>query len=209
MQKFFKIKSGDEDVVLPEPKRVGSVSIEEAIESRRSVRTFEKKPVTIEELSQILWAGQGEINEAGKRTAPSAGATYPIELYVVVTNVNGLKQGIYYYNYEANSLKILKKGKFARQIRKAALDQESVENASLNIIVSAQFSRTESRYGSRAKRYVFMECGHVGQNIQLQATAIGLGSVIVGAFRDDEIKEAIGIKEDVLYVIPVGRYKSG
>ena len=189
MQKFFNTKSDDLIITLPEPDRNGSVSLEEAISTRRSIREFSKKPVDITELSQILWSAQGSLGEEIGRTAPSAGGTYPIEVYALVMRVND----------------VVKRGKFAKLLKQAALSQESIELAPLNIIIAARFQRTESRYGSRAKRYVYMECGHVGQNVQLEACSLGMGSVIVGAFRDDEAKQVLGIDEEVLYIIPTGK----
>ncbi|MCD6117367.1 SagB/ThcOx family dehydrogenase [bacterium] len=205
MQKFFNTKSDDLIITLPEPDRNGSVSLEEAISTRRSIREFSKKPVDITELSQILWSAQGSLGEEIGRTAPSAGGTYPIEVYALVMRVNDVKPGIYLYKPENHTLKLVKRGKFAKLLKQAALSQESIELAPLNIIIAARFQRTESRYGSRAKRYVYMECGHVGQNVQLEACSLGMGSVIVGAFRDDEAKQVLGIDEEVLYIIPTGK----
>jgi len=205
MQKLFNMKSDDSVVILPEPDKKGSVSLEEVIDARRSVREFSKRVVNINELSQILWSAQGYSKDNERRTAPSAGATYPMEIYALAMKVSDIKPGIYHYKPNDHTLELVKRGKFAKPLKQAALGQESIESAPLNIIIAAQFQRTESRYGSRAKRYVYMECGHIGQNIQLEACSLGMGSVIVGAFRDDEAKEVMGIDEEVLYIIPIGR----
>jgi len=205
VQKFFNGKTSDPIIKLPEPDTHGSVSLEEAIENRASTRNFNKASVPLNALAQLCWAGQGIVRNADTRSAPSAGATYPVELYVVAARVDDLKPGVYHYDQREHSLNIVKKGKFSKPLKQAALGQDSIDFAPLCIVVTAQFSRTEQRYGSRARRYVFMETGHVGQNIQLQACTLGLGSVVIGAFRDEEVQEVLGIAEEAVYVIPVGR----
>ncbi len=193
---------------LPEPMLKGEMSVEEAISKRRSVREYKNVPLTLSELGQLLWAAQGiTLPSRGFRAAPSAGATYPLELYVSVREggVEGLPAGIYHYDPFMHSLSLVKAGDFSMEIYRAALSQEWVREAPICIIIAADFVRTTSRYGPRGERYVYMEAGHVGQNIYLQATALGLGTVAVGAFYDDQLKSVVGCSEDPIYLFPVGR----
>jgi len=194
-----------ERINLPSPDFKGKVSVEEALKIRRSVRSYKSVPLTIKELSQILWATDGKTADWGGRTAPSAGATYPLEIYVVIGNVEGLKPGLYYYEIDTHSLKLIKEGDLRAELSKAALNQSSVRTAPIVIVISGIFERTTSRYGKRGERYVYMEVGHCGQNVHLQAEALGLGTVMIGAFDDERVKRVLGIKEDVFYLCPVGK----
>ncbi len=197
------------EIFLPMPRIKGNISLEEALSMRRSIRDYKPEPLTIEQLSQLLWAAQG-INEVvyGFRTAPSAGATYPLEVYVVVgeNGVKGLPAGIYHYNVHRHSLTVVKLGDFRDELARAALNQPWIRNAAIDIVITAVYERTTKRYGERGIRYVHMEVGHVGQNIYLQAAALGLGTVAVGAFYDDEVRKIIGAPENEhpLYIMPVG-----
>ena len=199
-----------EEVLLPFPRLRGTMSVEEALANRRSIREYTSEPLTLEEVSQLLWAAQG-ISEVHNefRTAPSAGATYPLELYLVVREggVIGLKAGIYKYDLKRHSIRLVREGDYSRELFKAALDQEWVLNAAVNLVVTAVYRRTTRRYGDRGVRYVHMEVGHVGQNVYLQATALNLGSVVIGAFFDDEVKRILGDppEEHPLYIISIGR----
>ncbi|MCS7181278.1 MAG: SagB/ThcOx family dehydrogenase, partial [bacterium] len=159
----------------------------------------------LKELSQILWATDGKTIDWGGRTAPSAGATYPLEIYVVVGNVENLKSGLYYYEIDTHTLKIIKEGDLRQELSKAAYNQISIKNAPIVIVIAGIFERTTNRNGKRGERYVIMEVGHCGQNIHLQAEALGLGTVMIGAFEDDKVKSVLGIKEDVFYLCPVGK----
>jgi len=194
-----------EIINLPQPDFKGKISVEEALKIRRSVRSYKNVPLTLKELSQILWATDGKTADWGGRTAPSAGATYPLEIYVAVGNVEGLKPGLYYYEIDTHSLKLVKEGDLRSQLSSAALNQSSVKTAPIVIIISGIFERTTGRYGKRGERYVYMEVGHCGQNIHLQAEALGLGTVMIGAFDDERVKKVLGIKEDVFYLCPVGK----
>ncbi len=191
------------EIKLPEPKEKGSTSIEEALNKRRSVRDYKKGPFRLEQVSQLLWAASGK--NLYRKTVPSAGATYPLETYLVVGEVEGLEPGIYHYFYSSHSLERTKDQDIRNKLSQAALGQRMIEKASINIIIAADYSRTTSHYGQRGIRYVHMEVGHVGQNISLQANALGLGAVMIGAFDDLEVKEVLGIKEEPLYLIPVGK----
>ena len=197
------------EIFLPYPRIKGNISLEEALSMRRSIREYKDIPLTLEQLSQLLWAAQG-INEVhyGFRTAPSAGATYPLEVYVVVSpnGVKGLPAGIYHYNVHRHSLIVMKLGDFRKALTDAALGQTWVYKAPINVVITAIYERTTIRYGERGIRYVHMEVGHVGQNIYLQAVALGLGTVVIGAFHDNVVQEIIGVpkNEHPLYIIPVG-----
>lgn len=197
-------------IKLPNPEFRG-ISIEEALRKRRSIREYSKKSLTLSEMSQLLWAAQGitgKIYGTFLRTAPSAGALYPFEIYIFVNNVNNLKNGIYHFSLRDHSIVLIKEGDFRDKLLRASLEQEMVRDAAAVFVLSAIFDRTRSKYGERGYRYVYMEAGHISQNIYLQATSLGLGTVVVGAFADDKINELIGIdgrKEAVIAIQPVGR----
>ncbi|BAD85029.1 NAD(P)H-flavin oxidoreductase [Thermococcus kodakarensis KOD1] len=193
-----------EKILLPPPRLEGSMSVEEAIAKRRSIREYKDEPLSREELGQLLWACQGITHEE-MRAAPSAGATYPFEIFVVVGRVDGLKPGIYHYDPFEHSLTLVKEGDFRRELQEAALNQEWVGKAAMDIVLVAFYERTTKYYGERGIRYVHMEAGHIGQNIYLQATALGLGTVAVGAFDDERVAEILGTKGAPLYIFPVGR----
>ena len=191
------------EIKLPKPSTASSVSLEEALNKRRSVRDYRKGSLSIDQVSQLLWAASG-VSQYG-RTFPSAGATYPLETYLVIGSVEGLESGIYHYLPNKHSLEKIKDVDVRKALSQAALGQGMIEDAPVNIIIAADYYRTTSHYGERGKRYVHMEAGHVGQNIHLQAAALNLGTVMVGAFRDENVKAALGIKEDPLYIIPIGK----
>ena len=188
-----------ESINLPSPRLKGDMSLEEAIAKRRSIRSYSPTPLTLEEISQLLWAAQGitEPNR-GLRTAPSAGATYPYEVYIV-TN-----EGVFHYIPKGHELEKIKDGNIREDLTAAAMGQASVRDAGAVFILSAIYERT-ARYGERAKLFVHLEGGHIAQNILLQAVALKLGSVPVGAFNPERVKEVTGIPEgEIVYLIPVG-----
>lgn len=197
-----------ERIPLPPPRYDSNVSIEHALKIRRSIREYEDKPLTLEQVSQLMWAAQGITDKRyGFRTAPSAGATYPLEIYIVVkkNGVEGLLEGIYHYLPREHVLELVKNGDYSRELMDACLDQEWVGDAAINIVITAIYERTTYRYGERGRiRYVHMEVGHVGQNIYLQCVSLGLGCVVIGAFYDGEIKKILEVDEEPLYVIPIG-----
>lgn len=195
------------EIRLPAPQRDGKVSLERCLATRRSVRSFRDAPLGLVEVGQLLWAAQGITGGDRLRTAPSAGALYPLEVYLVAGRVEGLEAGIYKYRPERQALVRRAGGDRRRAIARAALGQESVAEAPVTILIAGVVSRTARRYGDRAERYMHMEAGHAGQNICLQAVALGLASVPVGAFRDDELKRAAALdgEEAPLYLFPVGR----
>jgi SagB-type dehydrogenase family enzyme len=197
-------------IYLPPPSQKGSVSLEEAIARRRSVRDFTPEPISQSQLSQILWATQGISNTKGRyRTVPSAGATYPLEIFVVCgsNGVAGIDDGIYHYNIDNHSLTRHYKGDVRLELAGAALDQEFIYEAPVDIVICAVYERTTRRYGSRGERHIHMEVGHAGQNIYLQATALGLATVAIGVFDDEQVREVLQLDKQYkpLYIMPVGK----
>ncbi len=195
-----------EEVSLPEPRTSGPVSLEEAIRGRRSVRDFRMDPVNLDQVSQLLWAVQGITDGNGLRAVPSAGATYPLEIYLIVGAVEALAPGVYRYAPERHTLDLLQSGDLREEVAAAALGQSWIAQAPITILVAAVFSRTTGRYGDRGRQYVHMEMGHAAQNAYLQAEALGLGTTMVGAFRDQALAEAAGLlfEEHPLGLLPVG-----
>jgi SagB-type dehydrogenase family enzyme len=197
-------------IYLPSPSQKGSVSLEEAIAGRRSVRDFTRESISQSQLSQILWAAQG-ISDTGEklRTVPSAGATYPLEIFVVCgrKGIDGIDAGVYRYKIDSHSLTQHYKGDVRMELARAALDQEFVYQAPMDIVICALYERTAMRYGARGERYVHIEVGHAGQNIYLQATALGLATVAIGAFYDEAVREILRLDEPYkpLYIMPVGK----
>lgn len=190
---------------LPPPDTAGGPGLGDALSNRRSVRDFTDQALGPAELSQLLWATQGVTAEDGKRTAPSAGATYPLELYVVTDT------GLHRYDPDQHDLERLAAGDFRAELAKAALDQTSVATAAATFAIAAVYARTQERYGDRAERYVKLEAGHAAQNLLLQAVALDLGAVPIGAFTDGEVARVLQLPADhePLYLIPVGRPASG
>lgn len=194
-------------IELPEPLTRGTMSVEEALTLRRSIRSYSDDPLEMNELAQLLWAAQGITNERGFRTAPSAGATFPLEVFVVANNVNDLPVGIYRYHPHDHVLELLREENVASPLFRACLSQSMIMDGGAVLVLAAVFDRTTSRYGQRGERYVHNEIGHVGQNIHLQAAALDLGTVVIGAYRDDEVEDILQLGEDyrVLYLMPVGK----
>jgi SagB-type dehydrogenase family enzyme len=209
---------GQTIIKLPSPQFKGQVSLEETILKRRSVRRYRREPLYLSQLSQILWSAQGITGTRGFRAAPSAGATYPLEIFVFVgkQSIIGseakqapeqLQAGIYHYELDSHSLSLHKLADSRPDLARAALYQEFIIDAPVDLVICALYHRTSRRYGKRAERYVHMEVGHVGENIHLQAVALGLATVEVGAFRDEEVSEVLGVEEQIkpLYIMPVGK----
>jgi SagB-type dehydrogenase family enzyme len=178
-------------ISLPDPGFYSDISVEQALLERRSIREYSDEPLNLQEISQLLWAAQGITSPYGFRTAPSAGGTYPIELYLVVNDVEGLSQGVYRYLPGEHKIISVLEGDMRLAVYNAALEQDWVKEAAVNIVIAAIYERTTDRYGERGIRYVHMEAGHVSQNIYLQAAALNLGTVAIGAFHDDLIKECL------------------
>ena len=195
---------------LPPPSQKGSVSLEEAIARRRSIRDFTPQPLSQSQLSQILWAAGGITDTRGRyRTVPSAGATYPLESFIVCgrNSIEEIDAGIYHYNIDSHSLTLHYEGDVRLALAGVASNQEYIYEAPVDIVICALFERTGLRYGSRGERYVHMEVGHAGQNIYLQATALGLATVAIGAFHDEQVREVLRLDKQYkpLYIMPVGK----
>ena len=196
-----------EEIILPQPTKTSKISIEEALSGRRSVRTYRDEPLSLEEISQILWATQGiTAPQWDGRTAPSAGALYPLEVYLTVRKARGLEPGIYRYLPAEHKLKSVLEGDISGPLAQAALGQVFIKEAPVALVISASYTRTTKKYGQRGIRYVHMEAGHAGQNIYLQAQGLGLGTVTVGAFDDEEVKKILNLskEETPLYIMPIG-----
>jgi SagB-type dehydrogenase family enzyme len=204
----YKTCANAERIALPAPRGFRGLSLEDAVETRRSVRDYAAEPLSAEEFSRLLHAAQGvTARRQGLRAAPSAGALYPIELYAVVHDVAGLEPGIYHYAVQEHELELLQRGDFRTAVMQAGLWQDFLGQASVCFVLSAIFQRTRWKYRERTYRYVLLEAGHVGQNLYLAAASMGLGACAVGAFLDDEFNDLLGLdgkEEAVLYVISAG-----
>ena len=197
-------------ITLPEARFDGDSSIESTMLRRRSIRSYTDEPLTLYELSQLLWAAQGVTNSRGFRTSPSAGALYPLEIYIVAGKVKKLAAGVYKYKPKQHQLIQVLEGDKRAELCRAALNQSSIKNASVVILFCAVYQRTTVKYGQRGIRYVFMEIGHSAQNVCLQAVALGLGTVTIGAFHDGKVKGIVKCipEEEPLYIMPVGKSKN-
>jgi len=199
--------SAPEIIQLPTPRFDSDTSVEEALFKRRSVRSYKEDPLTISDISQILWAAQGKTRKYRYRTAPSAGALYPLEIYIAASTVDELKAGLYHYNPKDHTLKKINEGDKRSDVYNAALQQDAIYNSSAMVIITAVVERTSVKYGSRAERYVHIEVGAVSQNIYLQSVSLGLGTVIIGAFKDKALKKVLGLpnNEDPYAIMPLGK----
>lgn len=196
-----------EAIKLPEPVQQGKTAVERALFERRSIRDYSGDSLTLPEISQLLWAAQGITHPNGYRTAPSAGALYPLEVYLLVGNVDDLPQGVYWYQPHGHELLRVLRGENRQALYEVALKQEAVRDAAAVIVLSAVYERTTQKYSQRGFRYVHMEIGCASQNVYLQALSLGLATVFIGAFYDDEVRNVLGmVEEEVpLGLMPVGR----
>lgn len=187
------------ELKLPNPRLIGSKSLEECIFERESVRKYQDRIIEIEKISQILWSAQGE--KGLKRTVPSAGATYPLEIYVILKD-----KGYFHYDFQKHVLKLITEENISKALARESWDQKFIEEAYLNVLICADYSRTTKRYGERGIRYVYMEVGHCAQNIHLESIALGLVSVPIGAFQDEGVKKVMKLPGNIdpLYIIPIG-----
>ncbi len=203
------VAMADDDavIVLPEPRRDGTVSVERALEQRRSVREFAPGPLPLSAVSQILWAAQGITDPTGLRTAPSAGALYPLEVYLVAGTVSGLEPGVYHYDPRRHRLIRVAEGDARPALARAALSQDWIADAPAIVLLGAVYERTTRKYGERSTRYVHIEVGHAAQNVYLQAFSLGLGTTMVGAFRDGDVAQVTGLPGRVkpLALLPIGQ----
>lgn len=193
-------------ITLPDPRLEGGVSLEAALGARRSIREYADEALTLDDVSQLLWAAQGITGPAGVRAAPSAGALYPLELYLVAGAVQGLPAGIYRYLPRRHALERTAEGDRRAALARAALRQDWVAGAPAIVALAAVYSRTTGKYGDRGRKYVHMDVGHVAQNVYLQAVALDLGTTFVGAFHDNQVKQALKLPaaEHPLGLMPVG-----
>jgi SagB-type dehydrogenase family enzyme len=203
-------KDGQPDeFLLPTPKYDGKTSVEEALRKRRSVRDYADEPLKLKEVSQLLWAAQGVTGPNGERTAASAGALYPLEVYVAAGNVVEIPAGVYKYQPRQHVLTRIVSGDVRGALAAAALSQNYVKESAADIVIAAVYERITRTYGIRGEIYVHQETGHAAQNIQLQAVALELGTVVIGAFDDEKIKTILNMpeKETPMYIIPAGKIK--
>lgn len=205
MSSYATLSAEDKGLIfLPKAKMRGVISLEEAISKRRSVRTFKPKELNVSQISQLLWSAQGVTNEKRRfRAAPSAGALFPIDIYIAK------RDGIFHYERASHGLLATGSRDVRAELAVAALGQSFISEAPVSIIIAAVRNRVTSRYGERGNRYIDIEVGHVAENIHLQAVALGLASVPVGAFDDGAVTEVLALPSGVepLYIIPVGYEK--
>ena len=203
-----KENSDTKKIKLAKPSVKGKTSLEETLKNRRSVRSYTAQDIKPEDIAQLLWSGQGITNKHCFRTAPSGGALYPLDLYLVAKDIKkaDIKAGVYHYIPQTHSLELIKAGDIRKSLQAASLFQNCVANAPISIVITAEYKRITKKYGKRGMRYAVIEAGCVSQNISLQATAIGLATVLVGAFNDKDVKDALGIKKDhePLLILPIG-----
>lgn len=207
----YKVYQEAPKAKLPAPERAGGMPVWEAVGRRRSVRDFRRSPVSTEDLSQLLWASQGVTKVMGEyalRSAPSAGALYPVETYLSVQTVEGIEPGIYHYGVREHELELLQPGDFRAGVAKAALDQGFLAEAAVVFAWTAVFARSKWKYKERAYRYVYLDAGHIAQSVALAAVALGLGSCQIAALYDDEVNAILGVdgkEESVVYMTALGR----
>lgn len=187
-------------ITLPKPNQNGQMPLEKVIAARRSHRNFSPQPLTLEQIGQLVWAAQGQDPTDRYRTAPSAGATYPLELFVVTG------EGLFHYLPTKHSLDKRFEQDIRTALTSAGWGQNFIEEAPVTLVFAADFARTTRRYGERGIRYVYMEAGHAAQNVHLQAESLGLGSVAVGAFDDDSVSKVLSLPDHLapIYMVVVG-----
>jgi SagB-type dehydrogenase family enzyme len=210
LTKFSRKKnagSPGETIPLPQPAHDSNTSVEQALQSRRSIRQYQAAALTLGEISALLWAAQGITHPQGYRTAPSAGALYPVETYLIAGKVEALPAGVYKYIPDGHMLVKTVEGDVRKRLSHAALNQEPVREGAASILMAAVYERTSGKYGERAPRYVHMEVGCAAQNVYLQAVSLDLGTVFIGAFYDAEVKTIAQLEknEQPLCLMPVGK----
>ncbi|MDW7773237.1 MAG: SagB/ThcOx family dehydrogenase [Desulfobulbaceae bacterium] len=195
------------NVHLPKPQLAGTNSLEQSLARRRSIRNFTGEPLSLAEISQLLWAAQGITSSEGCRTAPSAGALYPLAIHAAAGTVENLATGVYRYIPEKHELALTIKKDLRHELTHAALGQQSIQNSAVSLVITAVYEKTTWKYGERGIRYVHMDAGHAAQNICLQASALKLGTVPIGAFDDSEVGRILQLQKNEipLYILPVGR----
>jgi SagB-type dehydrogenase family enzyme len=196
-----------EIITLPPPRLAGDQSLESLLQQRRSVRAYSDEAMSLEELGQLLWAAQGITHSEGLRTAPSAGALYPLELFLVVGHVKNADQGIYHYDPKGHRLRQVAHRDIRQPLAQAALSQSWVREAAAVLVFTAVVERTTVKYGQRGIRYVHMEVGHAAQNVFLQAEALGVATVVVGAFDEQAVIEVLDLPSNMqpFMLMPLGK----
>jgi SagB-type dehydrogenase family enzyme len=207
---MYKEYPNKPSIALPAPEPAVTSSVDLALRQRRSIRSYSDRPLNIEQLSYLLWASTGIQRRERNfefRTAPSAGALYPIETYIIVNNVQNVPQGLYHYSIKQHTLEELQTGDIRQAITSAAMGQRICSQAAVVFIWTAVFQRTKWRYQDRAYRYIYLDAGHIAQNLALSATSLGLGSCQIGALFDEEVNEILdvdGIEESTIYMTVAG-----
>lgn len=199
-------------ISLPQPALKGKTSLEETILKRRSKREYAKESLTLKQVSQILWAGQGITDEkTGFRSVPSAGALYPLDIYLVVgrDGVKDLAEGVYHFSPQGHKLEKILTGDLREPLMEACLNQSFIAQAPIVLVITGEYERTTVKYGERGKQYVHQEAGHAAQNIYLQVEGLDLGTVTIGAFDEEEIKKILNLPQthQPLYIMPAGQVK--
>ncbi|MDP2950452.1 MAG: SagB/ThcOx family dehydrogenase [Chloroflexota bacterium] len=205
---LYKEYPSAQRVFLPRDFKYRGLSVEEAINRRRSIRDYSGKPLTLEQLSLLLHSAYGITESSGPlRASPSAGALYPLEVYAVVNSVAGLASGVYHYQPRDHSLDLLKEGEFRAALLAYTGGQDMVLQASVVLVITAIFQRTRWKYQDRSYRYVLLDAGHLGENLYLAATSLGVGPCGIGAFLDDEVNRLVGVdgqQESAVYLVSIG-----
>jgi len=209
---LLEIKNGHASIPLPKPSLDGKVSVEKAIKQRRTIRDFQERTLSLDHLSQLLWSAQGITDSTrGRRAAASGGALYPLDIYVLIgeSGVEKMEAGVYHYSPNEHSVSPMAKRDRRRDIASASLSQMWMAKAPVIFVITAEYKRITGKYGERGIRYALIEVGHVGQNLFLQAEALGLGAGIVGAFNDSEVSKVAGLpaEHEPLLIMPVGYKK--
>lgn len=199
-------------IKLPAPSLKGTMTVEESLQKRRSIRSYQSTSLSLEQVSQVLWSAYGisdstTYTKRKMRTAPSAGATYPLEIYLMAGSVSGLEAGLYRYLPDQHAITLYSKGDIRKEVAEACLGQMMLAQAPASLVYTAVYSRITGRYGDRgADRYLCMDIGHSAQNVYLQTTAMGLATCAAGAFNDEQLAQVIKPQgeEVVLYLLPIG-----
>lgn len=207
---IYKEYPENEKRILPLHKSVGETTLDTVLRTRKSIRRYTSQAISKEQLSFLLWASCGiQRQERGYtfRTVPSAGALYPIETYLVINKVENIPEGIYHYSVKSHLLEELKLGDFKRAITHATLEQQMCMQAAVVFIWTALFQRSKWKYKQRAYRYIYLDAGHIAQNLALSATSLNLGSCQIGALYDNEVNQILnidGTRESVIYMSTIG-----
>lgn len=194
---------------LPPPETAGAMPVEQAIKQRRTIRSFSRRTIPLEALSQLLWAAQGITEDRGfKRAAPSAGALYPMDVYAIVgqDSVSRMDAGLYHYQAGGHELAAVVTQDLREKIARASLSQMWMARAPVSLAITAEYRRITGKYADRGVRYALIEAGHIAQNLFLQAESLGLKAGIVGAFHDNELAATLHLprNHEVLLVMPIG-----